>query len=153
LSENPEQYRDAAVAGMRRLLGVAEGVPFPADRVRAVKMGTTVATNALLERKGEATVLFITKGVRDQLRIGYPNRPKLVERHIRLPELLYRRVVEVDERLDAHGNVLAPLSDGEVRRALSEAHREGFRSVAVVFMHAFRYPSHEQRVAALAREA
>ena len=90
LSENPGQYRDAAIAGIRQLLGVADGAPIPVADIEAVKMGTTVATNALLERKGEPTVLFITRGFRDQLRIAYQNRPRIFDRHIRLPELLYR---------------------------------------------------------------
>jgi N-methylhydantoinase A/oxoprolinase/acetone carboxylase beta subunit len=102
LSESP-QYRDAAVEGIRRLLGVAPGAPIPLEVIAAIKMGTTVATNALLERKGEPTLLVITRGFRDQLRIAYQNRPKLFERHIRLPELLYARVLEADERIDARG--------------------------------------------------
>ena len=99
LSENPEQYRDAAVAGIRHMLSLPADAPIPVDQIEAVKMGTTVATNALLERKGEPTVLFITKGFRDQLRIGYQNRPRIFDRHIKLPELLYSEVVEVEERV------------------------------------------------------
>jgi len=116
LSENPEQYPDAALAGIRHLLAVAAGAPIPAESVEAVKMGTTVATNALLERKGDRTVLFITRGFRDALRIAYQNRPKIFARHIVLPELLYSKVVEVAERVGARGEVLAPL-DAEVTRA------------------------------------
>ena len=101
LSENPEQYRDAAIAGIRHLLEVPAGEPIPVEKIEAVKMGTTVATNALLERKGEPTVLFITRGFRDQLRIAYQNRPRIFDRHIRLPELLYSAVVEVNERVGA----------------------------------------------------
>ncbi len=152
LSDNPELYRDAAVAGMRRLLGVAEHERFPAERVEVVKMGTTVATNALLERKGERTLLFVTRGFRDQLRIGYQHRPQLFARKIRLPELLHSEVVEIDERIDALGNVLVPLAEAEVRRALARARQDGFRSLAIVFMHAWRYSQHEQRVVELARE-
>jgi 5-oxoprolinase (ATP-hydrolysing) len=153
LSENPEQYRDAAVAGIRQLLGLNAGDAIPVEQIDAVKMGTTVATNALLERKGEPTVLFITRGFRDQLRIAYQNRPKIFERHIRLPELLYRKVVEVDERMGAHGDVLVPLDETRVKQAFADAVAEGFRAVAIVFMHAWRYPQHEVAAAELARAA
>ncbi|MBL0141926.1 MAG: hydantoinase B/oxoprolinase family protein [Betaproteobacteria bacterium] len=153
LSENPERYRDAAIAAIRHFLGVKSGEPIPVERIEAVKMGTTVATNALLERKGESTVLFITRGFRDQLRIAYQNRPRIFDRHIRLPELLYRKVVEVDERVGAHGELVKPLDETLARRDLAAAFAEGFRSIAIVFMHGYRYPAHEARVAALAREA
>ncbi|HEX3060448.1 MAG TPA: hydantoinase/oxoprolinase family protein, partial [Usitatibacter sp.] len=153
LSENPGRYRDAAIAGIRHLLDVPEGKPIPVEKIEAVKMGTTVATNALLERKGERTVLFITRGFRDQLRIAYQNRPRIFDRHIRLPELLYKKVVEVDERVGARGDVVMPLDESAVKRDLSAAHAEGFRSVAIAFMHGYRFPAHEARVAALAREA
>jgi 5-oxoprolinase (ATP-hydrolysing) len=151
LSENPEQYEDAAVAGIARLLGLGPGEPIPGSAVEAVKMGTTVATNALLERKGEPTVLFITRGFRDQLRIGYQNRPKLFARHIELPELLYREAVEVEERIGAGGDVLVPLDEAATLAALSLAYAEGYRSIAIVLMHGFRFPQHEARVAALAQ--
>src|SRR5688572_6653720 len=151
LSENPGQYGDAAVAGIRRLLGLAAHEPIPTERIAAVKMGTTVATNALLERRGEPTVLLITRGFRDQLRIGYQNRPKLFERRIRLPELLYSRVVEVDERMGAGGDVLVPLDERALESALYAAHSAGYRSAAIVFMHAWRYTAHERRAAELAR--
>src|SRR6476659_10133488 len=105
LSENPEAYRDAAVAGIRHLLGLAPEAPIPPSQIGAVKMGTTVATNALLERKGERTLLLITKGFRDALRIGYQARPKIFARHIVKPEMIYERVVEVDERVRADGTV------------------------------------------------
>ena len=150
LSENPEQYDDAAVAGIRHLLDVAPDQPVPADRIDAVKMGTTVATNALLERKGEATVLFITRGFRDALRIAYQNRPRLFDRHIVLPELLYRKVVEVDERVGAQGDVVTPLDEGATHDALKLMHGEGFRSIAIVLMHGYRYHDHEERIAAMA---
>ncbi len=153
LSENPERYRDAAIAGIRHLLGVGVDEPIPVDRIEAVKMGTTVATNALLERKGERTVLFITKGFRDQLRIAYQNRPRIFDRHIRLPEMLYSKVVEVDERMGAHGEVVKPLDEGAARTSLAAARAEGYDCVAIVFLHGYRYPAHEARVAALAREA
>jgi len=153
LSDNPEQYRDAAIAAIRHLLAVAPGEPIPVERIEAVKMGTTVATNALLERKGEPTVLFITKGFRDQLRIAYQNRPRIFDRHIKLPELLYRKVVEVDERVGARGDVVRPLDEAAARASLAAARAEGLRSIAIVFMHGYRFPAHEARVAALAREA
>jgi 5-oxoprolinase (ATP-hydrolysing) len=153
LSENPGQYHDAALAGIRHLLGVATGEPIPVERIAAVKMGTTVATNALLERKGEPTALFITRGFRDQLRIAYQNRPRIFDRHIRLPELLYSRVVEVDERVAARGEVVTPLDEAGVRRDLAAVRASGIRSLAIVFMHGYRFPAHEARVAELAREA
>jgi 5-oxoprolinase (ATP-hydrolysing) len=152
LSENPEAYRDAAVEGIRHLLGVAPGAPIPSERIAAVKMGTTVATNALLERKGERTLLLITKGFRDALRIGYQARPKIFAKHIIKPDMLYERVVEVDERVLADGTVERALDLGGVRAELERAKRDGIRAVAVVLMHAYRYSSHEQRIAALARE-
>jgi len=153
LSENPEQYRDAAIAAIRHLLGVAKEAPIPVDRIAAVKMGTTVATNALLERKGERTVLFITKGFGDQLRIAYQNRPRIFDRHIRLPEMLYGDVVEVDERMGAHGEVVRALDEGAVWEQLAGARAAGYASIAIVFLHGYRYPAHEARVAELAREA
>ena len=115
LSENPGRYRDAAIAGIRHLLGVAEDAAIPVDRIDAVKMGTTVATNALLERKGDPTALFVTKGFRDALRIAYQNRPRIFDLNIALPELLYESAVEVDERIDAHGEVIKRL-DAQPRK-------------------------------------
>ena len=151
LSESPEHYRDAALAGIRHVLGIAAGAPIPGEKIEAVKMGTTVATNALLERKGERTVLFITRGFRDALRIAYQNRPKIFSRHIVLPELLYSKVVEIDERVGAHGEVLTPLDLEHTRRDLQAAHDEGYRSIAIVCMHGYRYQDHEKQVAAMAR--
>src|SRR5882724_4657175 len=151
LSENPEHYRDAALAGIRHLLGVASGAAIPAEHIEAVSMGTTVATNALLERKGDRTVLFITRGFRDALRIAYQNRPKIFARHVVLPELLYSKAVEVEERVGARGEVLMPLDVERTRRALQAAHDEGYRSLAIVLMHGYRYQEHEQQVAAMAR--
>ncbi|HEX7052338.1 MAG TPA: hydantoinase B/oxoprolinase family protein [Burkholderiales bacterium] len=153
LSENPERYRDAALAGIRELLQLGEAEPIPAERIEAVKMGTTVATNALLERKGERTVLLITRGFGDALRIAYQNRPRLFDRHIVLPEMLYEKVVEVDERVGARGDVRVPLDAEKARADLRAAYREGFRSLAIVFMHGYRFPAHERQVAQLAREA
>src|SRR5437016_11786377 len=151
LSENPGRYRDAALAGIRKILNLNQGQPIPAGAIDAVKMGTTVATNALLERKGERTVLFITRGFRDALRIAYQNRPRIFDRHIVLPELLYAKVVEVEERIGARGQVLVPLEAEKIRRDLEAAYREGYRSVAIVLMHGYRYRQHEQEIAELAR--
>ena len=153
LSENPEQYDDAALEAIRQLLGVADpDAPIPAANIQSVKMGTTVATNALLERQGERTVLVITKGFGDGLRIGYQNRPRLFDRRIVLPEMLYERVVEVDERVAADGTVLGPPALASARTDLTAAFEAGIRSAAIVFLHGYRYPTHERRVAALARE-
>src|SRR5690242_19740845 len=153
LSDNPERYRDAALAGIRQLLGVAGGAPIPGDRIDAVKMGTTVATNALLERKGERTVLFITRGFRDALRIAYQNRPRLFDRHIVLPEMLYAEVVEVDERVGARGDLIRALDVPGTRAELESKFAAGFRSIAIVLMHGYRFPEHERRIAQMAREA
>ena len=151
LSENPEVYPDAAVHGIRALLGLSARDPIPAGQISAVKMGTTVATNALLERKGERTLLLITKGMRDLLRIGYQNRPRLFDLHIKLPELLYDDVVEVDERLDADGVVVAPLDIDAARAALLTAHAQGYRSVAIALMHSYRFSDHEKTLGDIAR--
>ena len=151
LSHNPEQYRDAAVAGIRHLLGLAPGALVPRELVECVKMGTTVATNALLERKGEPTLLITTRGFRDALRIAYQNRPRLFDRQIVLPELLYERVIEAQERMGAHGEVLQPLHEEHLRERLWAAYDAGLRSVAIVFMHGWRHTQHEQAAAALAR--
>jgi len=153
LSENPGRYRDAALAGIRKILNLNEAQPIPAGAIDAVKMGTTVATNALLERKGERTVLFITRGFRDALRIAYQNRPRLFDRHIVLPEMLYSRVFEVEERIGAKGEVVVPLAFRQTQKDLEKAYDEGFRSIAIVFMHGYRFPEHERQVAELARQA
>ena len=150
LSENPEQYADAALAGIRGLLGLAATAPIPGHLIDAVKMGTTVATNALLERRGAPTVLFVTRGFRDVLRIAYQNRPQIFARRIVLPQMLYQAVYEVDERVSAQGEVLRPLDEAGVRRDLEDAFAGGFRSIAVVLMHGYRYVDHERRVAELA---
>jgi 5-oxoprolinase (ATP-hydrolysing) len=154
LSENPEQYRDAAIHGIRHLLGLAVDAPIPAEQIAAVKMGTTVATNALLERKGDRTVLLITQGFRDALRIGYQHRPDIFARHIVLPEMLYERVIEVDERYSAKGEQLfsvRPLVTGLIED-LQNAYNSGIRSCAIVLLHGYRYPLHEQQVADIARD-
>jgi len=152
LSENASQYDDAALAGIRHLLGVARDALIPAERIAAVKMGTTIATNALLERKGEPTALFITRGFRDALRIGYQNRPRIFDRHIVLPEMLYTEVHEIDERTGARGEVLTPLDLAQARREIQTAYAGGLRACAIVLMHGYRYPQHEQQLAAIARE-
>ena len=152
LSENPEAYTDAAVQGIRDLLGLKPGEPIPAGRVGAVKMGTTVATNALLERKGDRTLLLITKGFRDALKIGYQARPKIFARHIIKSDMLFERVAEVDERVRADGTVEREPDLAAVRADLDAAKADGIVAVAIVFMHAYRFPEHEKRVATMARE-
>jgi 5-oxoprolinase (ATP-hydrolysing) len=153
LSDRPEAYKDAAVAGIRQLLGLRPGQEIPARQIGSVRLGTTVATNALLERKGEPTVLVITRGFADALRIAYQNRPRIFDRRILLPEVLYDRVIEADERVDAHGTVLAPLDEDTLTAELASAYADGFRAVAVVCMHGYRYPEHEARIGDLARAA
>ena len=152
LSDNPAHYRDAAVAGIRALLGIGEDAPVPAARVDAVRMGTTVATNALLERKGQRTVLVITRGFGDALRIAYQNRPRIFDRHIVLPELLYERVIEVDERITAEGTVLRAPDLEPLAEQLRRAHADGIRAVAVVLMHSHLYPAHEKQIGKLAEQ-
>ena len=152
LSENPEQYKDAAVAGIRHLLGLKPGEPVTPALVECVKMGTTVATHALLERKGEPTLLVTTRGFRDALRIAYQNRPRLFDRHIQLPELLYTEVIEACERVGAHGDVLQALDEPSLRGDLLAAYGRGLRSVAIVFMHGYRYTQHEQAAQRIAKE-
>ena len=152
LSENPGQYEDAAMEGVRRLLGVETGAPIPTERIAAVKMGTTVATNALLERRGEPTLLAITRGFGDALRIGYQTRPKLFDLQIELPSMLYAEVAEIDERIGPRGETVTPLDEVDARRKLQAAFDNGLRAVAVVLMHGYRHPGHERRVAEIARE-
>ena len=152
LSENPEQYRDAAVAGMRHLLGLGPADRLGPELVECVKMGTTVATNALLERKGEPTLLVTTRGFRDALRIAYQNRPRLFDREIVLPELLYQAVVEADERVSAQGEVLRALDEAALREALRAQRDAGLRSVAIVFMHGYRFTGHELAAKRIAQE-
>jgi len=152
LSENPEQYRDAAVAGIRHLLGLSTGEPITPAQVEMVKMGTTVATNALLERKGEALALVTTQGFRDALRIAYQNRPRLFDLDIALPEALYAEVVEVDERVGAQGEVVRELDLVATRGALESVYAKGVRALAIVLMHGYRFQAHEKALATLARE-
>ncbi len=153
LSENPEHYRDAAVEGIRRCLGLVPGAAIADGAVRAVKMGTTVATNALLERKGDRVLLVITKGFGDLLRIGTQARPDLFALQIRRPDLLYERVVEADERLDASGHVTSGLDEAALAAALHGARADGIEAVAIAFLHAHVSPGHEIRAAELARVA
>ena len=153
LSENPEQYTDAAIAGMRYLLNIEPETPFPSEVVDAIKMGTTVATNALLEHKGDRTVLVTTRGFRDALRIAYQNRPRLFDLKIELPALLHEDVIEVSERIDARGQVLVPLNETEASEALQAAFAAGYRSVAILLMHGYRYTAHEACLKALALAA
>ncbi|HEY4113095.1 MAG TPA: hydantoinase/oxoprolinase family protein, partial [Rhizomicrobium sp.] len=151
LSDNPN-YDDAALEGIRRCLGVESGGAIPSERIAEVRMGTTVATNALLTRTGEPLVLVTTRGFRDQLRIGYQNRPKLFALNIELPDMLYARVIEADERVTAEGEVLKPLDEETLRQSLAAAQSDGLTSCAILFMHGYRFPTHEQRAAEIARE-
>jgi 5-oxoprolinase (ATP-hydrolysing) len=152
LSDNPERYRDAALQGVREMLGLATDAPIPTSQIASIKMGTTVATNALLERRGEPTLLLITKGFRDALRIGYQNRPDIFARQIILPEMLYQQVTEVSERLSAQGEILSPLKiDQDLIAAVQSAYNEGLRACAIVLMHGYRYPDHELQLAEMVR--
>jgi 5-oxoprolinase (ATP-hydrolysing) len=151
LAESPA-YVDAAVEAIRRLLGLASDEPIPVGAIGAVKVGTTVATNALLERRGERTLLVTTRGFRDALEIGYQARPRIFARNIVKPEQLYAGVIEVDERVLADGTIEAEPDPARVRAGLAEARAQGYDAVAIVFMHAYRYPAHERMVAAIARE-
>lgn len=153
LSENPERYPDAAVQGIRDCLGLSAGEPIPDGAIAAVKMGTTVATNALLERKGERVALIITEGFGDLLRIGTQARPALFELDVRRPDLLYERVFEISGRMDAEGVEVRPLDLGSVADALDLARAEGIRAVAVALMHGHVNPAHELQVGELARAA
>ena len=152
LSENPEQYEDAPIQGIRDLMGVAANEPIPTEQIEVVKMGTTVATNALLERKGDRLVLLITKGFKDALRIGYQNRPDIFARQIILPTMLYETVVEIDARHDAQGNELKPVDLDRVREDLQTIYQTGIRSCAIALMHGYRYPQHELAVANIAQK-
>ena len=152
LSENPTQYKDAAIAGIKKCLKLKPENKIPVNKISSIKMGTTVATNALLERKGDRTLLLITKGFGDLLRIGYQNRPLLFDLNIRLPEILYDRVIEVSERLDAKGNIIRNLDKESVRKALKEAKADGINGVAIAFMHSYLNPIHEEKIAKIAIE-
>ena len=152
LSENPEAYSDAAIQGIRDLLGVAPGAAIPSGLIGDIKMGTTVATNALLERKGDRVLLLITKGFRDALKIAYQARPDIFAKEIILPEQLYERVVEVEERVRADGTVERLLDLAAVKPHIEQAKKDGIDAVAIVFMHAWKYPDHEKAVADVCRK-
>ncbi len=152
LSENPEQYQDAAIQGIRDVMGIPKHTPIPTEQIAVVKMGTTVATNALLERKGDRVVLLITKGFKDALRIGYQNRPHIFAREIILPSMLYESVIEIDERYDAQGNELKSVDQFQVRQDLQEIYPQGINCCAIVLMHGYRYTQHELQVAKVAQE-
>ncbi|OBQ90202.1 MULTISPECIES: hydantoinase B/oxoprolinase family protein [unclassified Mesorhizobium] len=152
LSENPEAYADAAIQGIRELLGLKTGAAIPAERIGDIKMGTTVATNALLERKGDRVLLLITRGFRDALRIAYQARPDIFAKEIILPEQLYERVVEIDERVRVDGSVERLLDIAACRPAIEQAKADGIDAVAIVLMHAWKYPDHEKAVAKVCRK-
>ena len=152
LSENPDHYQDAAIQGIRDILGLTPDQTLPSHQIQAVKMGTTVATNALLEHKGERVVLLITKGFRDALRIGYQNRPDIFAREIILPEMIYEQVMEIEERIDANGEIITPLNVEQVKQDLKTAYDQGIRSCAIVLMHGYRYSHHEKQIAEIAQQ-
>lgn len=152
LSENPQRYADAPLQGIRQVLGLGPEDKIPSEQISVVKMGTTVATNALLERQGEPTLLVITQGFRDALRIGYQNRPDIFARQILLPEVLYQQVIEVKERTSAQGDILVPLDVEATRQDLQVAYDRGLRACAIACLHGYRYPDHEGQIAALAAE-
>ncbi len=152
LSENPEAYDDAALHGIRRFLDLSEGESIPLDDIEKVKMGTTVATNALLEKKGEDTVFVTTQGFRDVVEIGYQARPKTFALDIKKPDLLYKDVIEIEERIDQSGAVVTPLNTDDARIQLLRAYEKGYRSVALILMHAYKFPMHEKKLAEIAEE-
>jgi len=152
LSENPEQYADAPIQGIRNVMQIGKNQPIPTAEIEVIKMGTTVATNALLERKGDRVVLAITKGFKDALRIGYQNRPDIFALEIVLPEMLYEQVIEITERYDAQGNELISVDLDQTRQSLQAAYESGIRSCAIALIHSYRYPNHELAVAEIARQ-
>ena len=152
LSENPKQYKDAAIQGIRDLLSIDRKESIPMHQIDSIKMGTTVATNALLERKGERTLLAITKGFADILRIGYQQRPKLFSLDIQLPDMIYSDIVEIDERVDIKGDVLIKLDLSNTKKILTEAFNEGFKSIAIVLLHGYRYQEHEIQISVIAKQ-
>ncbi|MEM1168993.1 MAG: hydantoinase B/oxoprolinase family protein [Cyanobacteria bacterium P01_H01_bin.35] len=152
LSENPDRYPDAPVQGIRDILGISQNEPIPSQEIEVIKMGTTVATNALLERKGDRTVVVINKGFKDALRVGYQNRPNIFARQIILPEMLYEKVIEVESRYTVKGEEIIPLQTTELIPQLETAYNEGIRSCAIVLMHGYRYPKHEQKIKEIAQE-
>lgn len=152
LSENPQQYHDAVLQGMRDILQLKDSDIFPAKKIAAVKMGTTVATNALLEHHGERVALVVTQGFRDALRIGYQNRPKLFALNIELPKPLYEAVIEANERINAQGDILQALDERDIKQKLQQTYKQGYRSIAIVLMHGYRYTQHEEQIAAIAQQ-
>ena len=152
LSDNPEAYKDAALAGIADLIGRPRDRPLPSEAIASIRMGTTVATNALLERKGDPVLLIVSQGFRDALEIGYQARPKIFARQIEKPSMLYARVAEVPERVRADGAVETPLDRDATRAALKAARAQGISAVAIVFMHAYAFPAHEREAVRLARE-
>ena len=152
LSQNPERYEDAIIQGIRDILGLSPQNSLTSEQIEVIKIGTTVGTNALLERKGDHTVLVITNGFKDALRIGYQNRPDIFAREIILPELLYEEVIEIEERIDAQGHELIPLNLEQIKTDLIKIYQLGIRSCAIIFMHSYRYPDHEKKVAKIAEE-
>lgn len=152
LSDNPESYQDAVIQGILDLLGLQNTTSISAKDIAFVKMGTTLSTNALLERKGEPVVLAITKGFGDALRIGYQKRPDLFALNIVLPSLLYEQVIEIKERIDAQGNILHPLDSLHAKKCMQQAYNQGYRAIALVLMHGYRYHHHEKRLAHLAKK-
>ncbi len=153
LSEDPEHYQDAAIAGIRRLLELKDGETIAPGRIVAVKMGTTVGTNALLTGHGEPTLLVTTRGFRDALEIGDQARPDIFALDIRKPAPLHTRVIEADERIDAQGQVLAPLDTDALSAALRQAREAGLQACAIAFLHSWKNPAHELAAGELARAA
>lgn len=151
LSENPRQYEDAAVEGIRKILNLSADAPLTGQHISGVKMGTTVATNALLERRGARTALVITRGFADALEIAYQNRPDIFALHVQRPSMLYEQVLEVDERLSASGEVLTAVDIKQLEQGLHSLHQQGIRALAIVCMHGYQHPQHEQQIAACAR--
>ncbi|MDG2375364.1 MAG: hydantoinase/oxoprolinase family protein, partial [Woeseiaceae bacterium] len=152
LSENPEQYRDAAVQGVRNLLNLETDTPIPHNMLDHVKMGTTVATNALLERAGDRTLFVTTRGFGDALRIGYQSRPRLFDLDIKLPSMLYEKMIEINERIDVDGNVIIELDDAKAREHLESAFATGIRAVAIALMHGYRHTEHEEKLGTICRD-
>ena len=151
LSENSRQYPDAAIQGIRDLLCLQDSDTIPIHKIDSIKMGTTVATNALLERKGENTLLAITSGFGDILRIGYQQRPKLFDLDIKLPDMLYSKIVEIEERVDINGKILTKLDTFKTEKILKKAFKEGFSSIAIVLLHGYRYQDHEKKISVIAK--
>ena len=152
LSENPQQYSDAAIQGIRDILSLKSNDQIPIDKIDLIKMGTTVATNALLERNGERTLLAITKGFGDILRIGYQQRPNLFALDIKLPDMLYSEIEEIDERIDIHGNIIKKLDKSGTEVKLKKAFDNGYRSIAIVLLHGYRYKKHENQINLIAKK-